>query len=546
MVNGKFIENGVLLTPRYNIGKYMKILLSILLSILLFTTSYAGEDVIFVNGFESPASCVQEILFEEHFNKANQNSWAGLWQESGNEVDVAEITGGQGRLIPVASGYSLARMYHPLNEQDIETTFSFVFENGSSQGVGFYVRGNAGYLQQTNPTGQGYAVFLERFAGNQPAIGLWYENNGNEISFIRDYDPDYQLLDNIKYNVRFQIFQLDANNTRLRARVWQDGQVEPNIWHVSVINDFIPLQNQPGVIAVDSWSTQNSGQITNAIRVDDIVVSKLCNPLLNITAPVTLENNLQFAEGPVWQNDYLLFSDIDANTIYKWQQGSGLTVFNANSGNSNGLTINNQNQLVAAEHGNRRLSIFDGVTTTTLVDNYQGDAFNSPNDIAISTTSVVYFTDPDYGLNGGQRELDFNGVFRYHPQNGLTVEYEGNSNGNKPNGIVLSLDESQIFWSDTQTGMVHTMEVGINGELSNITDFANNLNTPDGMCVDKSGNIFVATWNGALEVYAQNGDYWGSLAMPEDPITNCTFGGINKNLLFVTGRNALYQSQVVN
>ena len=245
-----------------------------LILILVSSNVSAGVEAVFSDGFEI-ITCTPEVLFEENFNGANQNNWGGLWQESGNEVDVAEVLNQEGRLIPVASNYALARMVHPLNERDVESTFSFVFEDGATQGIGFYVRSNGGYLQQTTPTGQGYAVFLERFTG-QPRLGLWYENDGNEISFVRDFDPAYQLLDGIKYSVRFQVFQEDASNTRLRARVWQADLIEPSIWHVSLTDNFLALQNTAGSMAVDSWSTQTSGQILNAIRIDDIVVTRLC------------------------------------------------------------------------------------------------------------------------------------------------------------------------------------------------------------------------------------------------------------------------------
>lgn len=247
--------------------------MKIIILLLLLNKSY-GDDVIFINGFEALA-CTPEIVLTEDFNVSDQFDWGGMWQESGDEVDVVEISSQEGRLIPLASNYSLARIYHPLVETDVEVTFSFVFENGATQGVGFYVRSNGGYLQQTNPTGQGYAVFLERFSG-QPRLGLWYENNGQEISFIRNFDPNYELFDEIKYSVRFHVFQEDANTTRLRARVWQSDATEPTIWQVSLTDNFVPLQNTSGGIAVDSWSTQTSGQITNAIRIDDIVVTKLC------------------------------------------------------------------------------------------------------------------------------------------------------------------------------------------------------------------------------------------------------------------------------
>lgn len=120
-------------------------------------------------------------------------------------------------------------------------------------------------------------MFVENFAAQGPAIGLWYENNGVEISFIRDYDPSYVINDETEYRVRYQVFQESATTTRLRARFWDASEPEPVDWQVSVLNDFLPLQNTTDGILVDSWSTQQNGSITTAIRVDDIEVTQLCN-----------------------------------------------------------------------------------------------------------------------------------------------------------------------------------------------------------------------------------------------------------------------------
>lgn len=107
---------------------------------------------------------------------------------------------------------------------------------------------------------------------------MWYKHNGQESSIVREPNAGSDMLDdNTSYNVRFQIQQVDNATTMLRARTWAQGQLEPNIWNVSRTHTYAPLQNTLGGIAIDSWSTQTNGQINNAIRVDDIVVSRLCN-----------------------------------------------------------------------------------------------------------------------------------------------------------------------------------------------------------------------------------------------------------------------------
>ena len=524
----------------------MKCMFFIGFLIVYQTLSLAGEeDVIFISGFEScnPQSecCVRTVLFSESFPDGNHSSWGGGWSLPGFAVEAEEVVNGEGRFLPVASGYSLARIYHPLDAQDVEVNFTVVFENAVTQGVGFYVRGNGGYLTHTNPTGQGYAVFIEKFNNSMAGLGLWYENDGSEIPFIRDYSQNYELNDEVSYRVRFQVYQLNPTETRLRAKLWPEGQSEPIDWHVTHVDDFAPLQNTSGQLAVDSWSTQQVGTISAGTRLDDIEITQLCNPMMNYAALETLvDTGLQFAEGPVWHGDQLLFSDIAANTIYSWDDTNGLQTHDSNSGQSNGLLIDNGN-LLAAEHFNRRISIDAGSGSIALVDNFQGNAFNSPNDLVMSNDGTLYFTDPDYGLNGRPREIAFNGVYRYTETGNLTAEVMGNQFNNQPNGIGISPDQSRLYWSDSQAGVLNQMTINPDGSLSQLTPLATGLTIPDGMCIDAQGNIFQSTWNGTLEVYAPNGEHWGSLPLPETAVTNCAFGGPAGNDLFVTTQLGLHR-----
>jgi hypothetical protein len=254
----------------------------ILMLILISGFCVSGEDIVFNNGFEQP-SCNQAALLNEDFNISDQLNWTGLWQESGKSIELAEIINNEGRLVPLASNspYSLARIYHPLvNAIDVEVTFSFEFENATRQGVGVYVRSNGGHLVNTNPVGQGYAVFIERFSNDQSRFGLWYEHNGIESVLTRTAQMPsgmpYDFLDETKYQVKFQVFQEDMNNTRLRAKIWRNGNSEPTQWHITTLSNYTPLQNTVGGVAVDSFNTQSTGSIIDGIRVDDIVIKNIC------------------------------------------------------------------------------------------------------------------------------------------------------------------------------------------------------------------------------------------------------------------------------
>src|SRR5947209_3937147 len=166
--------------------------------------------------------------------------------------------------------------------------------------------------------------------------------------------------------------------------------------------------------------------IGEVIRLDDAI-----NELIDRDAKIeVLASGFAWSEGPVWVRDggYLLFSDIPRNSIMKWSEAEGVSVFLKPSGytgvtdygrepGSNGLTIDPQGRLVACEHGDRRISRLekDG-GKRTLADNYMGKRLNSPNDLAYKSNGDLYFTDPPYGLpknvEDPRKELEYQGVYR--------------------------------------------------------------------------------------------------------------------------------------
>ena len=123
--------------------------------------------------------------------------------------------------------------------------------------------------------------------------------------------------------------------------------------------------------------------------------------LIELSAPIQkLASGFDWSEGPVWVKDgsYLLFSDVPSNTVYRWKEGEGVSVYLKPSGytgaapragepGSNGLTTDSQGRLVLCEHGDRRVTRLekDG-KKTVLADKYMGKRLNSPNDAVLHSS----------------------------------------------------------------------------------------------------------------------------------------------------------------
>jgi len=271
------------------------------------------------------------------------------------------------------------------------------------------------------------------------------------------------------------------------------------------------------------------------------------DPLEGIGTVELVADGFVFTEGPTWRSAdrTLLFSDIPVNTIYELTPPSATKVFRPDSGFSNGLDSDVDGFLLAAEHLNRRVSrtLGDG-TIVDVASEYQGDPLNSPNDIAVRSDGTIYFTDPPYGIDPSEQVLEFNGVFRVDPAGALTAEWEG-AKSTRPNGLVLSPDESILYVAET-TSSVMAFDVNSDGSLSGQRTFIEEALGPDGMAMDTGGNLFVAAGDG-VRVYDPEGGLWGIIQVPDGRIpANCGFGGDDARTLYVTAREALYEVTLVH
>lgn len=260
--------------------------------------------------------------------------------------------------------------------------------------------------------------------------------------------------------------------------------------------------------------------------------------------PEQIASNLKFTEGPLWHQDgYLLFSDIPADTIYKWTTDGKLEVFRSPSGNSNGLTFDNQGRLIACEHGNRSVSRTeaDGIITI-LADKYNGKRLNSPNDVVVKSDGSIYFTDPPYGIQPEQQELNFQGVYRISADGVLTLLVD---DFERPNGLVFSPDEKILYIADTAKKYVKAFDVNSDGSLSNGRAFADlseeKVHGPDGMKVDVNGNLYITS--GVTWIFDSNGKHLEDIVTSEAP-ANCAFGGKDNKTLFITARTSVFKVQL--
>jgi gluconolactonase len=315
---------------------------------------------------------------------------------------------------------------------------------------------------------------------------------------------------------------------------------------------------------------------SQTVRKLDPAVDRLAPPNSVVNRVATGFN--KWTEGPVWtRSGSLLFAEIPGNSIMIWRPGGAASVFMHPSGytgsapyggpepGSNGMTLDARGRLTVAGHARRnvwRLEKLDpSATVTVLADTYEGKQLNSPNDLVYRSDGSLYFTDPPYGLRtqGDQdpeKQLKVNGVYRIV---GASAQKPGAPPDRaklqllikdlpRPNGIAFSPDEKFLYVDNSEPKKLWMRySVQPDGSLANGTVLYDATadsapGGPDGMKVDKEGNIYSAG-PGGVWIFSANGRHLGTIQVPET-VGNLAWGGSLGKTLYITASTSVYSIEL--
>lgn len=270
----------------------------------------------------------------------------------------------------------------------------------------------------------------------------------------------------------------------------------------------------------------------------------------------TILEPIGLTEGPAWDGSGLLFTNIPNSRVMRYDPPSGsFSVFREGTNRANGLMLDKTGRLYACEGGvprepgGRRIVRYEPDGRTTVVcDQVEGKKLNSPNDLAIDNQGRIWFTDPRYGDDRSDMELDHESIFRADPQPDGTwtvvrVTYDTTS----PNGLLISPDQKTLYVAQSKYGDGQKRELraypiqddGTVGDHRVLHNFYPHRGI-DGMCLDTEGNIIAtAGWEvsgpgGMIYVFASNGRVLETHPLPCQRPTNCTFGDADLRTLYVT------------
>ena len=250
-----------------------------------------------------------------------------------------------------------------------------------------------------------------------------------------------------------------------------------------------------------------------------------------------------FTEGPVWdESGFLYVSDEERNKIDRLTlDGHKQEVISL--GDPDGNTYDRQLRLIDCASVLRAIiAVTPEGKYTVLADRYEGKKLNSPNDVVIGPDGAIYFTDPTLDLvKGEQQEIPFQGVYRLDDKGSVRLLTKDLS---QPNGLAFSPDGKHFYVDDSEQRNIRMYDVAPDGSLSNGRIFGEeaggpNDGVPDGIKVDRDGNLFVTGPKG-IWVWDAQGHHLGTIEMPEQP-ANLTWGDSDYKTLYITATTSVYR-----
>lgn len=252
-----------------------------------------------------------------------------------------------------------------------------------------------------------------------------------------------------------------------------------------------------------------------------------------------LAKDLGFAEGPAWsRKGYLVFSDTVGDRLMKWMPGSPVAPLRPAAGPS-GNAFDQEGRLYTCETRARRVVRSDEKgAIEVLADKWEGKRLNAPNDIVVSKSGHVYFTDPAFGEQADHRELDFYGVYHLPPKGPLKLLAKP---AGRPNGVALSPNGRILYVVNSDERNVRAYDLDKNGDASNERIVIANIpSVPGGIRPDANGNLYVA--GKGVYVYTAGGKPVHTIELPH-PASNCAFGEVDGQTLFITDGREVHRAR---
>jgi len=276
-------------------------------------------------------------------------------------------------------------------------------------------------------------------------------------------------------------------------------------------------------------------------------------------------------EGPAWHPKIGLVAS--HGSVYLIRNGEVPQIYKKDLG-TNGLMWDADGRLWCCQPSKNRVIRFEAdATETVITDEFEGAAYNQPNDITMDATGRIYFSDPKYGPRENLPQQDENGrpvegVYRVDTDGIVTrvITHEVD----RPNGVLITRDQKYLYVAGNNNSVkggerkLFRFEVmdccgTVLLETKKLVYDWGSSRGPDGLAEDVKGNIYVAgglnsddvavednSQKGGIYVFSPAGKLIDFIAVQVDEVTNCAFGGNDLKTLYITAGGTLFSIQTKN
>jgi gluconolactonase len=259
---------------------------------------------------------------------------------------------------------------------------------------------------------------------------------------------------------------------------------------------------------------------------------------------------LSFSEGPVWNGEVILFTDIPNNRIMRYDPKDGsCSVYRTGTRGANGLALDQKGRLIACQggsEGRRVVRYEENGRETVLADRFEGKRFNSPNDLAIDKLGRIWFTDPRYGDRSGM-EMDHESVYRLESKDDQKwIVQRMTFDTTRPNGILATPDLQTVYVAQSDHGedakrelRAYPIQADDTLDAPRVLHSFGPYRGVDGMTFDSKLNIVATAGSDQggpgpmIYIFAPSGRVLETHPIPSSP-TNCIFGDDDLRSLYVT------------
>jgi gluconolactonase len=262
-------------------------------------------------------------------------------------------------------------------------------------------------------------------------------------------------------------------------------------------------------------------------------------PYDTLSKPQLIANQFSFTEGASTdKKGNVFFTDQNNNKIWEYSTDGKLSVFLDSAGRSNGMYFDKKGNLVSCADEHEQLwSISPKKKIKVILSDYKGHLMNGPNDIWIDNKGGIYMTDPYYQRPWWTRtKPDLDGQKVYYLPKGKKQPIIVDANFKQPNGIVGTPDGKYLYVADIGDNKTYKFTINQDGTLTDRELFVNQGS--DGMTLDADGDVYL-TGKG-VTIYNKQGVKIGHIPIDEPWTANLCFGGVNKDVLFITASTAFY------